>query len=55
MKEPHPTDLAVSTLATVLDKSLVDVDAVGEALHRVSTLLILDNLEALPPPQSPLK
>jgi len=39
--------LAVSTLATVLDVSLVDVDAAENVMHRVSTLLILDNLETL--------
>jgi len=38
---------AVSTLATVLDKSLVDVDAATDAMLQVPTLLILDNLEAV--------
>ncbi|MDM8557764.1 tetratricopeptide repeat protein [Candidatus Parabeggiatoa sp. HSG14] len=39
--------LAVSTLATVLDKSLVDVVAANNALQTIATLLILDNLEAI--------
>jgi len=38
---------AVSTLATVLDKSLVDVQAATAALAQQPTLLILDNLEAI--------
>jgi len=38
---------AVSTLATVLDKSLVNVQAATAALAQQSTLLILDNLEAI--------
>ncbi len=41
--------LAVSTLATVLDKSLVDAAAAIQALREQPTLLILDNLEALQP------
>ncbi len=41
--------LAVSTLATVLDKSLVDEAATSQALREMPTLLILDNLEALQP------
>jgi hypothetical protein len=41
--------LAVSTLATVLEKSLVDEAAVSQALPEQPTLLILENLEALPP------
>ncbi len=39
--------LAVSTLGTVLDQSLVDADAATGALRQTATLLILDNLEAL--------
>ena len=39
--------LAISTLATVLDKNLVDTQAATAALAQQSTLLILDNLEAL--------
>jgi tetratricopeptide (TPR) repeat protein len=39
--------LAVSTLATVLDKSLLDVSAASQALREMPTLLILDNLETL--------
>ncbi|MEK8016568.1 MAG: tetratricopeptide repeat protein [Candidatus Parabeggiatoa sp.] len=38
---------AVSTLATLLDKSLVDAQAATAALAQQATLLILDNLEAL--------
>jgi hypothetical protein len=41
--------LAVSTLTTVLDKSLVDVSAATQALWEMPTLLILDNLETLQP------
>ncbi|OQY50081.1 MAG: hypothetical protein B6247_22140 [Candidatus Parabeggiatoa sp. nov. 2] len=39
--------LAISTLATVLDKSLVDAKAATAALAQQPTLLILDNLEAI--------
>ncbi|HEY9803656.1 MAG TPA: CHAT domain-containing protein [Leptolyngbyaceae cyanobacterium] len=39
--------LAVSTLATVLDQSLIDVEAATQALRHQATLLILDNLETL--------
>ena len=39
--------LAVSTLATVLEISLIDLEASRDAVLRVSTLLILDNLETL--------
>ncbi|HEC84913.1 MAG TPA: CHAT domain-containing protein, partial [Thioploca sp.] len=38
---------AVSTLATVLDKSLVDAQAATAALALQPTLLILDNVEAI--------
>ncbi|MEW6491254.1 MAG: CHAT domain-containing protein [Cyanobacteriota bacterium] len=41
--------LAVSTLATVLDKSLLDVSVASQALREMPTLLILDNLESLQP------
>jgi len=44
--------LAVSTLATVLEISLINVEASRDAMHRVSTLLILDNLETID--QAPL-
>jgi len=44
--------LAVSTLATVLEISLIDLEASRDAMLRVSTLLILDNLETLD--QAPL-
>jgi tetratricopeptide (TPR) repeat protein len=39
--------LAVSTLATVLDKSLLDAAAASQALREMPTLIILDNLETL--------
>ena len=39
--------MAVSTLATVLDESLLDENAAALALQKTATLLILDNLEAL--------
>lgn len=42
-----PVGYAVSTLATVLEKNLVDADAATTLLARTPTLLILDNLEAL--------
>ncbi|BAY09462.1 CHAT domain-containing protein [Calothrix sp. NIES-2098] len=38
---------AVSTLATVLDESLIDGAAATQALRKQATLLILDNLETL--------
>jgi tetratricopeptide (TPR) repeat protein len=41
--------LALSTLATVLEKSLVDAAAASQALRGQPTLLILDNLETLQP------
>lgn len=41
--------LAVTTLATVLEKNLVDMNAAHQALREVPTLLILDNLEAIRP------
>jgi len=41
--------LAVSTLATALEKSLVNVEAANDALQTLPTLLILDNLEAIKP------
>ncbi len=40
---------AVSTLATVLNESLIDADAATQALQKTAALLILDNLEALAP------
>ncbi|MBD2214530.1 tetratricopeptide repeat protein [Nostoc linckia FACHB-104] len=39
---------AVSTLATVLEASLIDGAAATQALRKQATLLILDNLETLP-------
>ncbi|OUL25313.1 CHAT domain-containing protein [Nostoc sp. 106C] len=39
---------AVSTLATVLEESLIDGVAATQALRKQATLLILDNLETLP-------
>ncbi len=41
--------LALSTLSTMLGADLIDAKAALEALRRTSTLLILDNLEALTP------
>jgi tetratricopeptide (TPR) repeat protein len=41
--------LAVSTLATVLEKNLIDPAAATQALRNQPTLLILDNLESLSP------
>ncbi|MBW4592461.1 MAG: CHAT domain-containing protein [Brasilonema angustatum HA4187-MV1] len=41
--------LAVSTLATVLEKNLIDAAAATQALRNQATLLILDNLESLSP------
>ncbi|KAB8317192.1 tetratricopeptide repeat protein [Tolypothrix campylonemoides VB511288] len=41
--------LAVSTLATVLEKNLIDAAAATQALRNQPTLLILDNLESLSP------
>jgi tetratricopeptide (TPR) repeat protein len=41
--------LAVSTLATVLAQNLLDAAAASRALAAQPTLLILDNLETLPP------
>ncbi|MCW5213194.1 tetratricopeptide repeat protein, partial [Desulfobulbus sp. TB] len=42
-----PKGVAISTLATVLDESLPDAEAAEQALKRIPTLLILDNLETL--------
>ena len=42
-----PVQLAVATLATVLDTNLLDAQAAGAALAGRATLLILDNLETL--------
>ncbi|OTE97276.1 hypothetical protein BCS42_04475 [Crenothrix sp. D3] len=41
--------VAVSTLATVVNESLLDENAATHALKKTATLLILDNLEALTP------
>jgi tetratricopeptide (TPR) repeat protein len=41
--------VAVSTLATVVNESLLDENAATHALQKTATLLILDNLEALTP------
>jgi tetratricopeptide (TPR) repeat protein len=41
--------VAVSTLATVVNESLLDEKAATHALKKTATLLILDNLEALTP------
>jgi tetratricopeptide (TPR) repeat protein len=42
-----PVGLAVSTLATVLDRPLLDANAATTAFAETPTLLILDNIEAL--------
>lgn len=44
--------VAVSTIADVVGESLIDADAAARALRKMPTLVILDNLEALP--QQPL-
>ncbi|MCX7098813.1 MAG: tetratricopeptide repeat protein [Methylococcales bacterium] len=41
--------MAVSTLATVLQESLLDADVATRALQQTATLVILDNVEALTP------
>ncbi len=41
--------LALKTLAKVLDKDLKNVAAANAALHDTPTLLILDNIEIIPP------
>ncbi|NOS89766.1 MAG: tetratricopeptide repeat protein, partial [Methylococcaceae bacterium] len=41
--------MAISTLATVLQASLLDADAATRALQQTATLVILDNVEALTP------
>ncbi len=41
--------VAVSTLASVLGENLADAEAAGRALAAVPTLVILDNLESVPP------
>jgi len=42
-----PVSVAVSTMADVLHKNLLDADAATEALRRVPTLLIFDNVDSL--------
>ncbi|MDM8561476.1 tetratricopeptide repeat protein [Candidatus Parabeggiatoa sp. HSG14] len=42
-----PVSVAVSTMASVFQKNLLDADAATYVLRRVPTLLILDNLEAI--------
>ncbi len=42
-----PVGVTVSTLGTVLNESLPDAESAKQALKRISTLLILDNLESL--------
>jgi tetratricopeptide (TPR) repeat protein len=44
-----PVSLAVNTLSTVLDRSLLDAAAATAALTDIPTLLILDHLEMLGP------
>ncbi|TGO03397.1 hypothetical protein PN36_07115 [Candidatus Thiomargarita nelsonii] len=47
----EPVSVAVSAMADVLQKNLLDADAATEALRRVPTLLIFDNVDFLTPPQ----
>jgi tetratricopeptide (TPR) repeat protein len=42
--------VAVSTIGSVLEQSLIDADAATEALRKTPTLVILDNLEAVARP-----
>ena len=49
-----PVSLAVSMIASVLQKQLLNAEAVTQALRRVPTLLIFDNLDALVEPGTPL-
>lgn len=42
-----PVSMAVSAIANVLQKNLLDADAATEALRRVPTLLIFDNVDSL--------
>ncbi len=46
-------DLAIKTLARVLDSDLVNVVTATEALNDIPTLLILDNLDMIPLEQLP--
>jgi tetratricopeptide (TPR) repeat protein len=48
-----PVSFAVSTLATVLNQSLIDEKAAAKALGKFKTLMILDNLESLTHPFVP--
>jgi tetratricopeptide (TPR) repeat protein len=43
----NPVSVAVSAIANVLQKNLLDADAVTQALRRVPTLLIFDNIDVL--------
>ncbi|MDM8567604.1 tetratricopeptide repeat protein [Candidatus Halobeggiatoa sp. HSG11] len=43
----EPTTMAISAIAKVLQKNLTDVDGVTQALERIPTLIILDNVDAL--------
>jgi tetratricopeptide (TPR) repeat protein len=43
----NPVNVAVSMIAKVSQKNLLDVEAATQALRRVPTLLIFDNLEVL--------
>jgi tetratricopeptide (TPR) repeat protein len=43
----NPVSVAVSTIANVLHKNLLDADAATQALRRVPTLLIFDNVDAI--------
>ena len=50
-----PVSYAVSVLATVLDTNLIDGAAVTRALREQAVLVILDNLETLRSPLTPLE
>ena len=49
-----PVSYAVSVLATVLDTNLIDGAAATRALREQAVLVILDNLETLRSPLTPL-
>ncbi|WP_339136512.1 MAG: tetratricopeptide repeat protein [Candidatus Electrothrix sp. GW3-4] len=42
-----PVSMAIATMSTVFEESLIDVDAAQTSLAQTPTLLILDNLESL--------
>jgi hypothetical protein len=44
----EPVDLAIKTLARILDKDLMNVVTANDALNEIPTLLILDHLDSIP-------